>query len=241
MSALVRALKCHVRHLPYIGKGRICPVCGKSSSKFGPNGIPPRQDVRCMFCGAVERHRLTWKFFEEKTNLFDGQSKKMLHIAAEEFFESRLRSCLKGDYLTADLFNPRAMIAMDITDIKYPDNSFDVIFCSHVLEHVSDDRLAMREFSRVLKPEGWAVLLVPITAEKTFEDPSITSPEERLRVFGQEDHVRRYGPDYLDRLQESGLEVTVIPASEFMTGEEIREMGIDTSEEIYFCKKTANS
>jgi SAM-dependent methyltransferase len=97
--------------------------------------------------------------------------------------------------------NPRAMVRMDITDIQYPKDTFDVIYCSHVLEHVVDDRKAMREFHRVLRPDGWALLLVPITVEKTFEDPSVTDPEERLSVFGQEDHVRCYGPDYVERLR----------------------------------------
>jgi ubiquinone/menaquinone biosynthesis C-methylase UbiE len=89
---------------------------------------------------------------------------------------------------------------MDITDIQYPDNTFDVIYCSHVLEHVPDDRKAMREFARVLKPEGWAVFMVSLSEEHTIEDPSITSPAERERLFGQHDHVRRYGPDFKDRL-----------------------------------------
>lgn len=239
MPSLVRFLKCQVRHLFFKGRKRFCPVCRKSSRMFGSNGVPPRPDVKCMYCGAVERHRLTWTFFEEKTNLFDGQDKKMLHIAAEEFFEERLKVLLKGNYLTADLLDSRAMIKMDITDIDFPDNSFDVIFCSHVLEHVSDDRMAMREFSRVLKPDGWAILLVPITADETFEDPSVTSPEERLRLFGQEDHVRRYGPDYLDRLRESGLDVSVFSPAAFLSSQDIERMAIDTSEDIYFCKKSA--
>jgi SAM-dependent methyltransferase len=190
-----------------------------------------------MYCGAVERHRMTWKFFEDKTDLFNGQNKNMLHIAPEEFFEGRLKKELRDGYLTADLLNPKAMVEMDITDIKYPNSHFDVIFCSHVLEHVSNDRLAMREFARVLKPDGWAILLVPITADKTFEDSSIVTPAERLQVFGQEDHVRRYGPDYVDRLRESGLDVRVYAANEFMTDDQIRKMAIDTSEEIYFCTK----
>src|SRR5262249_12426105 len=84
----------------------------------------------------------------------------------------------------------------------------------HVLEHVPDDRRAMREFYRVLKPGGWAILLVPITVERTFEDPAVVDPAERLRLFGQEDHVRRYGPDYGDRLSEAGFAVSGVNVSE---------------------------
>ena len=109
-------------------------------------------------------------------------------------------------YITADLLDPRVRVRMDITDIPYPNNFFDVIFCSHVLEHVPNDRRAMQEFSRVLKHEGWAVIMVPCFPErgKTFEDPSVTDPAERLRLFWQEDHVRLYGNDFVERLEASG-------------------------------------
>ena len=140
--------------------------------------------------------------------------------------------------MTADLFNPKAMVKMDITDIKYPAQSFDVIYCSHVLEHVPDDRKAMREFHRVLKDSGWAILLVPITAEKTFEDPTVKTPEDRLRVYGQVDHVRRYGPDFVDRLRECDFKVKTVTPRDLFTPEEIVRMGLSPADrEIYFCTK----
>lgn len=117
----------------------------------------------------------------------------MLHVAPEPSFGVIFSKSKYIDYLSADLYDKSVMVKMDITDIQYPENYFDIIFCSHVLEHVLDDKKAMREFLRVLKPTGWAVLQVPIMAMKTIEDPSITDPDERLRVFGQHDHVRRYG------------------------------------------------
>jgi SAM-dependent methyltransferase len=190
-----------------------------------------------MYCGTAERHRLTWVYLQQQTDLFNGGPKSVLHVAPEPFFEDRLRSVLGRDYLTADLLNPRAMVKMDITDIQYPDDTFDVVYCSHVLEHVPDDRKAMRELRRVMKPDGWAILLVPITADATFEDPSITDPQERLRAFGQEDHVRRYGPDYLDRLREAGFDVRVSKVHDFLATDDINKMGIDTGEEIFFCTK----
>ena len=112
------------------------------------------------------------------------------------------------EYVSADLDSPLAMANVDITDLPFDDESFDLILCSHVLEHVHDDRLAMRELRRVLKPDGWALLLVPISADVTFEDPSIVRPSDRLRLFGQADHVRRYGPDYVDRLRHVELEIS---------------------------------
>ena len=190
-----------------------------------------------MCCGAVERHRLTWRYFEMMTDLFDGRPKRMLHIAPEPFFEKPLRKRLGAGYLTADLYNPRAMVKMDITDIQYPNQTFDVVYCSHVLEHVPDDRRAIREFHRVLKEQGWALLLVPITTDRTFEDPSVTDPAKRLELFGQQDHVRRYGPDFVGRLEEAGFDVNVVNPKDFLREEEIARIGVAEAGEIFFCTK----
>lgn len=213
-------------------------MCGESSRRFRPFGIVPREDAQCVRCGSLERHRLTWLFLQKKTDLFDGKPKKILHIAPEQCFESRLRVRLGGNYLTADLYNPAAMVKMDICDIQYPDQSFDVIYCSHVLEHVLDDRQAMREFLRVLKRDGWAILNVPVTSEKTFEDSSIVNPKERLKAFGQEDHVRRYGPDYVERLRDSGFTVEITKVGDLATIDEAVRMGLTSaSGEVYLCTK----
>jgi SAM-dependent methyltransferase len=198
----------------------------------------PREDAQCVQCGALERHRLLWLFLQKRTNLFDGKPKKMLHVAPESCFESRFKEWLGGDYLTADLSSPRAMVKMDITDIQYADQSFDVIYCSHVLEHVPDDKQAMREFHRVLEHDGWAILLVPVTSEKTFEDPSIVDPRERLKAFGQEDHVRRYGPDYEERLRSAGFTVEITKAGDLASSSETVRMGLTpASGDIYYCTK----
>jgi SAM-dependent methyltransferase len=221
------------------GSGRYCPVCEKSSRKFGKAGVVSRADARCIHCGSLERHRLTWLYFTRRTNLFHRNIGKMLHVAPEPVFENLLKRHLGQAYLTADLHNPRAMIKMDITDIRYPNEAFDVIYCSHVLEHVPDDKKALREFYRVLKRGSWAVLLVPVDADKTFEDLSITDPEERLRLFGNRGHVRRYGPDFADRLREAGFKVTVAAPADFLTGAEIERMGITREAgEIFYCEKS---
>lgn len=229
----------YVRFARHRGSGRYCSVCGESAKRFVPYGVPLREEACCIHCGSLERHRMTWSYFERSTDLFDGRAKRMLHVAPERQFEKLLRERIGAGYLTADLFNPRAMVEMDITDIQFPDDTFDVLYCSHVLEHVDDDRKAMREFRRVLKPNGWAVLLVPLSAEKTFEDPSITDPAERLRLFGQDDHVRRYGPDFEDRLREEGFDVKRIEPEDFLSRSEIEEMciGFDVDDKIYLCTK----
>jgi ubiquinone/menaquinone biosynthesis C-methylase UbiE len=162
----------------------------------------------------------------------------MLHVAPEQAFENLLKHHLDSGYLTADLHKSGAMVRMDITDIEYADDTFDVIYCSHVLEHIPDDRQAIRELLRVLKSDGWAVLLVPITADKTFEDPSVTEPTDRLRLFGNKDHVRKYGPDFVERLKEGGFRVKVITASDFLTEQETGLMGItEAAGDIYYCTK----
>jgi SAM-dependent methyltransferase len=163
----------------------------------------------------------------------------MLHIAPEFCFEPVFKKMKNIDYLTADLYNSQAMVKMDITHIEYPDESFDIILCNHVLEHVLDDKKAMGEFYRVLKRDGWAILLVPIIGENTIEDPSIISPEERLKVFGQEDHVRQYGIDYIDRLRDAGFTVRITKVSDLVDHDEAIRLGLTNSArgEIYYCTK----
>jgi SAM-dependent methyltransferase len=172
-----------------------------------------------------------------RTDLLDGRPKRMLHVAPEAQLARLFREQSHLDYLSADLIDSRAMVRMDITDIQYPPQTFDVIYCSHVLEHVADDRKAMREFHRVLKPGGWAILQVPIKGETTFEDPTVTSPEDRQRLFGQHDHVRTYGRDYRDRLAEAGFAVTVDGFVRELDERTVRRIGLKRTEDIYFCRK----
>jgi hypothetical protein len=229
----------------YFGNEHQCNICGRPLRKF-KKGVsflaqklnPTSQgELECPFCWSYPRHRTTFIYFKERTNLFDGKPKRMLHVAPECLAE-KFRKARYIDYLSADLdpVTTGAMVKMDITDIHYPDNSFDVIYCSHVLEHVPEDRKAMRELARVLKPTGWAVLAVPIMRQETFEDPKITSPADRLRVYGQEDHVRAYGQDFADRLRESGFDVTVDPFARGLSEEMVQRYGL-SREDIYFCHK----
>jgi SAM-dependent methyltransferase len=227
-----------IRRIHNSGMRRYCPVCRIPSDTFEEVGIVPREDAKCRWCGARERHRLVWLYFERKTDLFDGRLKNMLHVAPEQAFEHLLKNHLGSGYLTADLHKSGAMVKMDITDIDYADETFDVIYCSHVLEHVPDDRRAIRELHRVLKSDGWAILQVPVAADITFEDLSIAEPADRLRLFGNKDHVRKYGSDFVERLKEVEFKVKVTNASDFLTEEEIGLMGITAaSGEIYYCKK----
>jgi ubiquinone/menaquinone biosynthesis C-methylase UbiE len=126
---------------------------------------------------------------------------------------------------------------MDLTSIPLPAEQFDIIYCSHVFEHIPDDRQAMRELYRVLRKGGWAILQVPVLRDTTFEDPSVTSPAERLRLFGQEDHVRVYGKDYRDRLAAVGFHVTVDDFAATFPAAKRRYFGLMEGEAVHFCRK----
>lgn len=163
---------------------------------------------------------------------------RILHVAPDKCLRERLQGTPGVEYVAGDKMEPgydypAGTIYMDITEIGFPDNHFDIIICSHVLEHVPDDRKAMRELLRVLKPGGLAVLLVPLSREqKTDEDLTVTDPEERKRRFGQFDHVRQYGRDYFDRLREEGFTVTVLKPIDWLTRMEIFRFGLRFEEEL---------
>ena len=231
------ALRVSFNKAKYFGFARYCPVCEGHFRTFLPGGMLMRPNALCPACGSRERHRLVWTFFVDHTDLFGAEEKRMLHIAPIKAFSRVLKEQDHIDYLTADLNDPSVMVEMDVTDIQYPDDRFDIIYCSHVLEHVPDDRKAMRELHRVLAPGGWAVLQVPITAEETFGDPSVTDPKERERLFGQYDHVRRYGPDYENRLREAGFEVRKYRAADVVGTENLERLGVMEDEEVYYCTK----
>jgi len=230
------------RHPPAQSGGLLvrCPVCGQCADEFIAfgGGTIKRANALCANCGALERHRLVWLYLLNETDLFSGVvRRRMLHVAPEPVLEQRLRDEPLLDYLSADLDAGAAQEQMDITDIRYPDDSFDVIYCSHVFEHVPDDALAMRELCRVLRPEGWAILQVPILLEHTDEDPTLTDPEERLRRFAQRDHVRAYGADYADRLRAAGFTVREDPYAERIGPVRSRRYGLDAADVVHFCTK----
>jgi SAM-dependent methyltransferase len=219
---------------------RYCPVCDNAISRFLPFGLIPRAEARCPCCNSLERHRLIWLYLRERTDLFDCRPKRFLHIAPEPFLAKKFQTQPALDYLSADLEPGNAILQMDITNIPFLDNHFDVIYCSHVLEHVPEDRKAMREFHRVLNPSGWAILQVPVAdREDTYEDFSITDPREREKHFGQNDHVRIYGKDYEQRLRQAGFSVTVEDFAKGLGPKAVRYFGLTAEEKIYVCRKSS--
>lgn len=184
------------------------PIDNKSFRKFLPYGYEvQRQNVLSPSTLSLERHRLLWLYLTNETNFFTSK-KKVLHMAPEQCFLSRFKK-LNHEYITADLDSPIADVKADIVNLPFNDNSFDVIFCNHVLEHIQDDTKAMKELFRVMKKGGMGVFQVPqdLNRDVTFEDNSITDPKERAKIFGQYDHVRVYGRDYFDKLRSVGFKV----------------------------------
>jgi SAM-dependent methyltransferase len=188
----------------------------------------------------MDRERLVYLFIQHKTDAFAKQT-KVLHVAPEPRLSEILRDQPTIKYLTADLHSGEVMVKMDITTIQFPDEQFDAIICNHVLEHVADDRKAMAELYRVLRPGGWAILQVPIALalDCTYEDFSITAPAAREAAFGQHDHVRIYASDYKDRLKAAGFKVKVFrwtsSVDEF--GGSQNRFGLDPNEALYLVTK----
>ncbi|TAE76013.1 MAG: methyltransferase domain-containing protein [Bacteroidetes bacterium] len=225
----------------YRGKDVECTVCHHQYKRFLPygRGNSARNNALCPSCQALERHRLIWLYLKEKTDFFQVQ-KKVLHIAPESCFIHRFEKMKNLDYITADIESPLAKIKMDIHQIPFENNTFDVAFCNHVMEHVADDIKAMSEIYRVLKPSGWAIIQVPffdLNLQTTLEDKSITTPKERFEKYGQEDHVRMYGQDYGRRLEKAGFEVIEDTFVKALSTEKIKKFGLPAEEIIYFCKK----
>ena len=227
--------------LLYRGRRVACPLCGKSFRKFLPYGyVTPRKNALCPHCLALERHRLLWLYLERETTLKEALP-ELLHIAPEVCLMRHLKPLYKGAkerYRTADLESPLADLHFDIQQIPIEDNQVEVVICNHLMEHVEDDRRAMRELHRILRPGGWGVLLSPVELDRsiTYEDDSITDPEERTRIFGQYDHRRIYGNDFADRLHEAGFEVEDIDYAARLNEDERSRFALP-ADHIYVVRK----
>jgi SAM-dependent methyltransferase len=184
---------------------RSCPICGYSG-KFRAFGLPPVFDAMCGRCDSLPRHRL-FVLMDQKHGLLAGVH-SLLHFAPEGILRAKFRKSV-ADYRTADLSQARVDVHCNIEDTGLPSSTFDAVFASHILEHVNDRR-AMPELHRLLKPGGKLIAMVPIVEgwDETYENPSIVSEAERELHFGQFDHVRYYGSDFGKRLVDAGFQVT---------------------------------
>ncbi|AUC23958.1 SAM-dependent methyltransferase [Polaribacter sejongensis] len=217
------------------------PIDGKSFRKFLPYGYgKQRENALSPSTLSLERHRLMWLFLRDETPFFTSTEKlKTLHIAPEQCFLDIFRKQKNLEYITSDLESPIADVKADICDLPFDDNSFDVVFCNHVLEHITDDTKAMQELFRVLKKGGFGIFQIPqdLSRETTFEDDTITDRKERAEIFGQYDHVRVYGRDYFDKLRSIGFKVDEVDYTKKIAPEKLARFCLMKNEILPVCYK----
>jgi SAM-dependent methyltransferase len=225
----------------YRGENYYCPICERGYSRFLPGPDKVKNNSKCPGCSSLERHRLLWLYLKKKLNIL-AKEIKLLSVAPDYATQTRLKRLTNIDYTSVDLESPLASHKADLTNLNFDDNIFDGILCYHVLEHIEDDKKAISELYRVLKPGGWAILQSPIDwdREHTLEDFTITSPEARKKAFGQSDHVRIYGKDYFLRLKDAGFIVKEDTFVNKFTADETEKFVLDKDEVIFFCTKQAN-
>lgn len=194
----------------------------------------------CFNCGSSDRERLLITYLREVYQLFDKPKDiKILHIAPEKNLSNEILKVGFSNYICGDLFTegyqyPAHVSNINVLNIPFDDNHFDLVICNHVLEHIPNDQDAMNEIYRVLSPSGKAILQVPLSknTQETFEDFSVTEPTEREKVFGQFDHLRIYGQDYPKRLENSGFKVERINISE-----QYQQFGLNIDEDLFIGNK----
>lgn len=215
------------------------PIDGKSFRKFLPYGYgEQRPNILSPSTLSLERHRLIWLYLQNETDFFTTP-KKVLHMAPEQCFLDLFKNQKNLDYTTADLYSPIVDVKANILDLPFEDDSFDIILCNHVLEHIEDDTKAISELYRVLKPGGMGIFQIPqdLSLEKTYEDFNITSAEERKEHFGQYDHVRVYGKDYFDRLRKVGFKVEEVDYSKTISSDLVDKYRLTKGEILPVCFK----
>lgn len=225
---------------------KICPVCGKRvEGAYFPFGDILRYNAECPHCRSLERDRALWVYLENETNIYK-EKVSVLHVAPERVFNERFMKCSNIDYypvdINADYERGYIRETMDVTNISYEDNKFDYVICNHVLEHVGEHLSAISELYRVLKPEGVAIINVPLPpmfgeCEKTFENQEYNTPFLRKKYFGQFDHIRKYGEDYPDILRSRGFSVNVVKCKEMFSEKTMIQYGIPIEERIIVCSK----
>jgi len=216
------------------GEGRECPCCGGQFKRMSRRRVAGWGGI-CPRCRSHPRHRAIALLLGRG----DLSGHRLLHFAPEPLFDPVFERLPRIERVTADLYAP-ADLQLDITKMDLPDGSLDLILCSHVLEHVPDDRAAMSELRRVLADGGLALVLTPYRADlPTYEDPSITSPLDRMVAFGQQDHVRIYGTDLAERLRGAGFEVEDRTPAELFDDSTVERCDLDRAEHLFLCRAPA--
>lgn len=252
LRSFARNIRTQYRIFKHKGNTYTCPYCGYHAIGFYQIGLPHQANIDhqiigaglrnggCYKCDSMDRERALYAFFNNELDIFKNKSDySILHLAPEWRLTDLFLKYQYKEYICTDKFMegysyPSHVIDMDIMNIPYEDNRFDLIICNHILEHIPDDIAAMKELFRVLKPNGTAVLQVPISAtlQDTYENPAVTTNEDREKHYGQYDHVRIYGQDYVARLQSVGFKVNRINISN-----KYKQYGLIPNEDLFICSK----
>jgi SAM-dependent methyltransferase len=218
------------RHV-YRGDAVACNVCGGTSRSW----LRGTRCGRCPQCRCATRTRVLWWFLAHRATT-DGA--RILHFAPEPPLEQSLRKLGSASYVTTDFRNPRVTVQADIQALPFGDSSFDLVLCSHVLEHIRDDHQAMRELRRVCSAGGQVLIMVPMSDDAaTREDLSDLPPKVRQQRFGEIDHLREYGRDLVDQLRDAGFAVSPFePAVEIGEADRVRH-GLDDRQTIFICTR----
>lgn len=211
----------------YRGTTHQCKVCNNKLRSFI---TLDNSDLLCPFCGSLSRNRRLWQYINENALLFGD----VLHFSPSRCLFRVFKKNTEINYYSADYENEfLADFQIDITNISSAADSFDLIICYHILEHIVEDIKAMKELHRVLKPNGRLLIQTPFKEGNTYEDPSITSREERKMHFGQEDHVRIYSKkDLKTKLEETGFKVL---QTDFERNESDFYKGLKSPETLFNC------
>jgi SAM-dependent methyltransferase len=228
-----------LRTLPFVGNRYVCPCCEFRLRAFTAGGasLRSRPSGYCPRCSSKARHRRIWVFLAEKTNLFTVPM-RLLEVSPHYSFSRRWIRMRNLRFLGAGLSSgPHIGLRMDLIATPLGSETFDAILCVHVLEEIPDDRAAMQELFRLVKPGGWVLVSVPTRMDQeTYEDHSISTPKGRRRAFGEEAHVRIYGHDLTQRLEQCGFRVEVDLAADVDSASKER-YGLRNDENIFLCTK----
>jgi len=220
----------------FIGSKYQCPICRFHARKFiqvheGASHLCPR-------CGSIERKRLLWLYLRDEIKIQKQNNFRALHFSPSSVLFRKLMVMENVEYTPTSFDNPLIKNHFDITSLPFGENRFDIIICYHVFEHIDNDKKAMSELFRVLKKSGVALLQVPYSEKETIEDSSVTNPEERKKLFGQEDHVRYYGrTDFKKRLENAGFNVEEISYAKKLGEEKSELYQLNRDEIIFRCLK----
>ncbi len=264
MEKVTHAVQYYMRRVETLFNGLVprqeCCICGRRFHHFYPyrNGkVKPSpflaeldfmtgniENFSCPYCGSGDRERHLVMFFDKLGLWKKFEGATVLHFAPEAGLKGRIEALCPREYVKADLLSSQPDVSrIDVMEIPFPDHHFDFVLCCHVLEHVPDDQRALRELCRVLKPGGYGVLQTPFSRllAHTFEDPNINTDPLRWRYYGQEDHVRLFGRDLLDKIKAAGFTLDLKPHSEYFNAEETRRFGVCAKEDLILVSKNAES